>query len=333
MSLRLLALGALAASLLVPSASAATFADPYNPDASFVVSDEPRRVGQPIEFVALADGYSRYHWSFGDGSFGRGLEAEHRYREPGRYVVMLEVVTAGGAYAAKSMSLTVHSAPSPDSLPTLRGRVARSHKDPSSARPPRRSGSSSPASGAPAVLCWSDRATLTGPKYEIVAGFVEYRSPRQVNLSPESASAWSWFATSDRGPGDALHRVQHARLHPRGRTHARHRKRGGGYVRASADGIHEPRARHQRCIRHAARGAAHGAGGATSRLATGAPSAMDAGGSTWSPRREAGRYLSDLGDARASPRRGSALTSFWRFVKPCPSSSNTTYSTSAPELA
>ena len=59
MSLRLLALGALAASLLVPSASAATFADPYTPDASVVVSDEPRRVGQPIEFVALADGYSR----------------------------------------------------------------------------------------------------------------------------------------------------------------------------------------------------------------------------------------------------------------------------------
>ena len=100
--MRLLALGALAASLLVPSASAATFADLHNPDASFVVSDEPRRVGQPIEFVALADSYSRYHWNFGDGSHGRGLEAEHRYREPGRYVVTLEVVTAGGAYAAKS---------------------------------------------------------------------------------------------------------------------------------------------------------------------------------------------------------------------------------------
>ena len=186
--LRLLALGALAASLLVPSASAATFADPYNPDASFVVSDEPRRVGQPIEFVALADGYSRYHWSFGDGSFGRGLEAEHRYREPGRYVVMLEVVTAGGAYAAKSMSLTVHGAPSPDS-PADPPRSRRPEPQGPGAQQGRRGVREQLTGkwGPRAVLCWSelDWATLTGPKYEIVAGFVEYRSPRQVNLSPE----------------------------------------------------------------------------------------------------------------------------------------------------
>ena len=188
MSLRLLALAALAASLLVPSASAATFADPYNPDASFVVSIEPRRVGQPIDFVALMDGYSRYQWNFGDGSFGRGPEAAHSYPEPGRYVVRLEVVTAGGAYAAESKSITVHGAPSPDELPTIRGRVVRSHKDPELSKAAASFGKRLTGKWSPrAVLCWTelDWATLTGRKYEIVAGFVEYRSPRQVNLSPD----------------------------------------------------------------------------------------------------------------------------------------------------
>jgi hypothetical protein len=185
---RLLALGAITASLLVPSASAATFADPYDPDASFVVSNEPRRVGQPIDFVALVDGYSRYQWNFGDGSFGRGPEAAHRYREPGRYTVILEVVTAGGAYAAENKSITVHGAPSPDELPTIRGRVARSHKDPELSKAAAAFGKKLTGKWSPrAVLCWNelDWSTLTGPKYEIVAGFVEYRSPRQVNLSPD----------------------------------------------------------------------------------------------------------------------------------------------------
>jgi hypothetical protein len=188
MSPRLLALCTVAASLFVPSATSATFADPYNPDASFVVSDEPRRVGQPIEFVALADGYSRYRWNFGDGSLGRGLEAAHSYREPGRYAVVLEVVTAGGADAAKTTSLTVHGAPSPDALPTLRGRVPRSHKDPELSKAAAAFGKQLTNRWSPrAVLCWSelDWSTLTGPKYEIVAGFVEYRSPRQVHLSPD----------------------------------------------------------------------------------------------------------------------------------------------------
>ena len=110
------------------------------------------------------------------------------YREPGRYVVTLEVVTAGGAYAATSKSFTVHSAPSPDSLPTIRGRIARSHKDPELSKAAAAFGKRLTGRWSPrAVLCWSelDWSTLTGPKYEIVAGFVEYRSPRQVNLSPD----------------------------------------------------------------------------------------------------------------------------------------------------
>lgn len=186
-SLRLLALLALAASLLVPTASSAPYVDPYSPDASFFVSAEPRRVGQAIEFVALADGYSRYRWSFGDGSLGRGPETSHRYARPGRYTATLEVVTAGGAYAAKSQSLSVHGAPSPDVLPTLRGRVARSHKDPELSKAAASFGKRLTGKWSPrAVLCWSDLdwTTLTGPKHEIVAGFVEYRSPRQVHLAP-----------------------------------------------------------------------------------------------------------------------------------------------------
>ena len=145
-------------------------------------------MGQAIEFVALADGYSRYQWNFGDGSFGRGVETSHSYREPGRYVITLDVVTAGGAYATKSKSITVHGAPSPDSLPTIRGRVARSHKDPELSKAAAAFGKRLTGKWSPrAVLCWSelDWSTLTGPKYEIVAGFVEYRSPRQVNLSPD----------------------------------------------------------------------------------------------------------------------------------------------------
>ena len=148
MSLRLLALGALVASLLVPSASAAPFADPYDPDASFVVSDEPRRVGQPIDFVALVDGYSRYQWNFGDGSFGRGPEAAHSYREPGRYVVILEVVTAGGAYAARTRASASTALPRLTSCRPSAVASRGATRTRSSARPPRRSGRSSPASGA-----------------------------------------------------------------------------------------------------------------------------------------------------------------------------------------
>jgi hypothetical protein len=158
------------------------------PDSAFVIGGGPRRTGQPIEFVALADGFPRYVWQFGDGTSGRGSTVSHRYRQAGTYFVTLQVFGGDGRASFKGKRLTVHGAPSPDALPTIRGRVERSHKDPELSKAAAVFGKRITGRWSPrAVLCWNelDWSALTGPKYEIVAGFVEYRSPRQVHLSPD----------------------------------------------------------------------------------------------------------------------------------------------------
>lgn len=158
------------------------------PDAAFVIGSEPRRVGQPIEFAALAEGFPRYVWQFGDGTSGRGSTVSHRYRQAGTYFVTLQVFGGDGRASFRGKRLTVHGAPSPDILPTIRGRVARSHKDPELSKAAAAFGKRLTGRWSPrAVLCWNDLdwSTLTGPKREIVAGFVEFRSPRQVHLAPE----------------------------------------------------------------------------------------------------------------------------------------------------
>lgn len=158
------------------------------PDAAFVIGSEPRRVGQPIEFVALAEGFPRYAWQFGDGTTGRGSTVRHRYRQAGTYFVTLQVFGGDGRASFRGKRLTVNGAPSPDTLPTVRGRVERSHKDPELSKAAALFGKRLTGRWSPrAVLCWSelDWSTLTGPKYEIALGFVEYRSPRQVNLAPD----------------------------------------------------------------------------------------------------------------------------------------------------
>ena len=186
--LRLLAALALAGSLLGLTGVGNAAGVAPGADATFVIGSEPRRVGQPIEFVARVKGYRSYEWQFGDGKSGRGRATSHRYRLPGTYYVTLLVVARDGRADYQGKRFSVHAAPSPDSLPTIRGRIARSHKDPELSKAAATFGKRLTGEWSPrAVLCWSelDWSTLTGPKFEIVEGFVEYRSPRQVNLAPD----------------------------------------------------------------------------------------------------------------------------------------------------
>ena len=162
------------------------------------------------------------------------------------------------------------------------------------------------------MLCWSelDWSTLTGPKYEIVAGFVEYRSPRQVNLSPDICKRMELVRYKRPRPAATLftafsmlvftHEVVHTLGIGNEAAATCFALQLTGFM-SRALGTNDAFAMRLEVLL---------TGWYRRNLAPGYWSAqcMTAGGSTWSPRREAGRYLSDLGDARASPRRGSALS-------------------------
>jgi PKD domain len=179
------AIAVLVSSAIALPGSASAQAPPV--DASFTIGTAaPYRVRQPVELVALGSNYPRYVWRFGDGTTGRGVQVTHRFRQEGTYVVSLEV-SGGGQSDYRTKRLTVLGAPSGDTLPTIRGHTDRSHKDPEYSRA---AGSFKKAAtgawGPRSVFCWSesDWPATDGGKQALALGFVEWRSPRQVNLAP-----------------------------------------------------------------------------------------------------------------------------------------------------
>jgi PKD repeat protein len=57
-----------------------------------------------------------YDWDFGDGASGNGVQARHRYREPGRYTVKLRVqddTDVANSSSVDTMTVTVNAPPSP----------------------------------------------------------------------------------------------------------------------------------------------------------------------------------------------------------------------------
>jgi len=71
-------------------------------------------VGDLVRFLGVLsadpDGsIVRYIWDFGDGKRSFGMNANHRYDEPGHYTVTLTVVDGGGLMAQTSIEVTVLS--------------------------------------------------------------------------------------------------------------------------------------------------------------------------------------------------------------------------------
>ncbi|MFK7903035.1 MAG: PKD domain-containing protein [Nitratireductor sp.] len=59
----------------------------------------------------------RYSWDFGDGKTGKGQKVQHTYREPGKYVVKLEIEDSSGTIrnlAQDELNLTVNALPIAD---------------------------------------------------------------------------------------------------------------------------------------------------------------------------------------------------------------------------
>jgi hypothetical protein len=148
--------------------------------ASFSVTGGTHHVGQVITFRALRGGYDDYSWDFGD-SVGSGRTVRHAFASPGTYDVLLTVTDSQGqaATADKFVKVTVLRG---DQLPTIAGPSAKSRKDPTYTKI-----ATSIAGAARAVFCWNgpDWAALEpGTKTIFVLGYIELRSPRQINLSP-----------------------------------------------------------------------------------------------------------------------------------------------------
>jgi hypothetical protein len=180
--------GALAVSCIPVSLPAAATAQTQPVRAAFAVDPPaPYRVRERLEFAALATGYPRYVWRFGDGTTGRGARVAHRYSEEGTFVVSLEV-SRGSQIDYQTRRLTILGAPSGDTLPTIRGHSDRSHKDPEYSRAAASLTKAATGGWGPrSVFCWSEadwRATAGG-KSPFAEGFVEWASPRRVNLAPE----------------------------------------------------------------------------------------------------------------------------------------------------
>jgi hypothetical protein len=160
------------------------------PDATFDLTSGPYRVGKRIVFTARHSGYPSYEWDFGDGTTATGRKVSHTYRSGGEYTVVLTVENEGGE-GTDYRTVKVGAATSEnggclintDKCPTIFGPSARSRKDPEYSR-----FASRMAGGPRSVFCWneSDWAQLSPEsKTTIAFGFVEFRSPHQIHLSPK----------------------------------------------------------------------------------------------------------------------------------------------------
>ena len=155
-------------------------------NASFDVQTGPWRVGQAIVFTARHSGYRSYEWDFGDGRYASGRTTAHRYSKAGRYTVTLTVGSTQGT--ALSEKTIVVGSLTGNLLPTVFGHSSRSHKDPEYSRAATLFTKTLLVRGGQrSVFCWNagDWAALNGPKSAVTEGFVEFRSPRQVNLAPD----------------------------------------------------------------------------------------------------------------------------------------------------
>jgi len=90
-----------------------------SPVASFAVSPTSGAPGTTFSFTGASsydpDGtIVGYQWTFGDGSSGSGVAAQHAYASPGTYTVRLTVTDNGGASNTTTRSVSVQSSGMPD---------------------------------------------------------------------------------------------------------------------------------------------------------------------------------------------------------------------------
>ena len=86
-----------------------------NPKAAFTFSSE-LVAGQEVVFDGSGSKpvygeITGYHWSFGDGETGEGVQVSHFYDEPGEHVVRLEVTNSVGLKDSKSMNINILEKP------------------------------------------------------------------------------------------------------------------------------------------------------------------------------------------------------------------------------
>ena len=85
------------------------------PVADFFVNSSALSTLAPITFYAYSAydpvglGLRAWNWNFGDGSTGRGIEAQHQYATEGDYNVRLTVITNDGRRAAITRLLRVRN--------------------------------------------------------------------------------------------------------------------------------------------------------------------------------------------------------------------------------
>lgn len=87
----------------------------HNPKAAFTFSGE-LVAGREIVFDGSGSKpvygeITGYHWSFGDGKTGEGVQVSHFYDEPGEHVVRLEVTNSVGLKDSKSMNINILEKP------------------------------------------------------------------------------------------------------------------------------------------------------------------------------------------------------------------------------
>ncbi|MBN2464593.1 PKD domain-containing protein [candidate division WOR-3 bacterium] len=82
------------------------------PSAEFTVSPDTTAAGGPVRFDASGsadpDGrIVRFHWEFGDGGEGQGVNVNHTYPEAGEFIVTLTVTDDGGRTASAEKTVLV----------------------------------------------------------------------------------------------------------------------------------------------------------------------------------------------------------------------------------
>lgn len=82
------------------------------PSAEFTVSPDTTAAGGPVRFDASGsadpDGrIVRFHWDFGDGGEGQGINVSHIYPEAGEFIVTLTVTDDGGRTASAEKTVLV----------------------------------------------------------------------------------------------------------------------------------------------------------------------------------------------------------------------------------
>jgi PKD domain-containing protein len=82
---------------------------------NFTVSDASPAIGELVTFTPVVAGGTaplNYTWTFGDGTASSGATVQHRYTQPGAYIVTLGVNDSAGWSLAYRMTLSVAGASS-----------------------------------------------------------------------------------------------------------------------------------------------------------------------------------------------------------------------------